>query len=422
MNEKDVIIVGGGLAGLTCAFQLEQAGINYRVFEAGDAIGGRVRTDDIDGFKLDRGFQVFSTAYPEAKATLDFEELQFGHFEPGALVQYGGKFHRFVDPWRRPKHIISTAVSPIASIMDKLRVAALRRRVCKGSIHDLYDRPEQRTIDALKSAGFSNNIIERFFRPFLGGVFLEPNLSTSSKKFEFVFRMFAQGDAVLPKGGMQQIPKQINAKLKNGTVQTGTPIKSVQPDGVRLNDGTEIPADSVVLACDEYAANKLMGKKDGKQWHSATTIYFAADKAPVDEPILILNGEGQGPVNNLCVPSQVDSSYAPAGQSLISISVINDHQRSDDNDLLETVTKQMQGWFGSTVNTWRHLKTYRIKHALPNQDPPALSTVEKASLRKDGLFVCGDYMDTASINGAMAAGRRAANAVLDHKALTSTTS
>lgn len=412
MNDNPVVIVGGGLSGLTCALQLDQAGIPYRLLEASDAVGGRVRTDDFEGFKLDRGFQVLSTAYPEALAILEYDQLELGHFEPGALVRFREKLHRFVDPWRRPKHLLSTAVSPIASTMDKFRVASLRRRVCKMSLDQLYNSEEKTTRDALKQAGFSETIINRFFRPFLGGVFLETDLETSSRKFEFVFRMFAQGDAALPKAGMQQIPLQIAAKLKCGSIELNCKVERVQSNRVYIAGGKEIDASAVVLACEKHVADQLTGGSADSQWHSATTLYYAADKPPVDEPILVLNGDGEGPVNNMCVPSLVCNGYAPEGLSLVSVSVVNDQQQLDDQTLDKAVKTQLAKWFGADVSTWRHLKTYRIKHALPVQNPPALYPVEKSPQREDGLFLCGDYMDTASINGAMAAGRRAAEAIV----------
>ena len=190
----DVVVIGAGLAGLTCALRLCEAGRTVRVIEAGDAVGGRVRTDRQDGFLLDRGFQVFLTSYPEAHRWLDYQALGLSSFRAGALVRYGGRFHRFVDPWRSPRDLLAVTLSPVASWMDKLKVARLRHQVCRGSLEALYQRPEQTTAQALRDAGFSDRIVERFFRPFLGGVFLDRELSTSSRMFEFVFRMFSLGE------------------------------------------------------------------------------------------------------------------------------------------------------------------------------------------------------------------------------------
>jgi phytoene dehydrogenase-like protein len=190
MANPDVLIVGGGIAGLCCARRLHQSGVSCRVLESTHRVGGRACTEEFRGFRLDRGFQVLLTEYPEAQKVLNYDKLHLSRFEPGALIRYQGKFHRFVDPWRRPRHLIQTAFSPIASLADKLRVARLRGRVCRGSLEELDTRPEKTTLAKLHDEGFSDRIVERFFKPFLGGVFLENDLSTSSRKFDFVFKCF----------------------------------------------------------------------------------------------------------------------------------------------------------------------------------------------------------------------------------------
>lgn len=415
MPNPEVLIVGGGLAGLCCARRLDQAGISCRILEAADEAGGRARTDELDGFQLDRGFQVLLTAYPEANQTLDYEQLQLKCFEPGALVRYQGKFHRFADPWRRPRHLVGTALSPVASLADKLRVARLRSRVCRGSLEELYERPEKTTLARLRDEGFSDRIIQRFFRPFLGGVFLERELNTSSRMFEFVFRMFAKGDAAVPANGMGAISAQIAEQLPAGTIRTNSQVNQVKSNLVRLENGEELTAAKVVVACEAPAAAKLLGEDCSQKARGVTCIYFAADKPPIEEPILVLNGEGKGPINNLCVPSQAAPSYAPRDRSLISVSVLENTVAEYQGDLKNEVLDQLQDWFGSVVNHWDHLRTYQIPYALPNQSPPALSPVEKSVNRDDGIIVCGDYLNTASIQGAMISGRRAAESLIRQK-------
>lgn len=411
MPDADVLIVGGGLAGLCCARQLHRAGISCRVFEASDDVGGRARTDTVDGFLLDRGFQVLLTAYPEAQRVLDYPHLQLGRFEPGTLIRYQGKFHRFVDPWRRPRHVLATAFSPVASFSDKLRVAILRRRVCRGTLDQLFQRPETTTVDALRNAGFSNQVVERFFRPFLGGVFLDRELQTSTRMFDFVFRMFASGDAALPAHGMSAIARQIAEQLPDGTVHTNSLVESIGCNSIQLAGGEQLQSEAVVVACDAPSASRLLNEESRASGQAVTCLYFAADQPPIEEPILVLNGEGCGPINNLCVPSQVTPEYAPADQSLVSVTVVGASDE-DQQDLQNVVRAQLSDWFGDVVNQWRHLRTYRIPFALPNQAPPALSPVEKPSKRSDGVYVCGDYLDTASIQGAMASGRRAAEEII----------
>lgn len=408
MSKHEVIIIGGGLAGLCCARRLQEAGVSFLLLEGSDGVGGRARSDEVDGFILDRGFQVLLSAYPEAKKVLDFDKLKLASFAPGALIRRQGKFHRFVDPWRSPRHLLSTAMSPIGSLFDKLRMARLRSRVGRGSLEELFEHPESTTIDALQSNGFSDDVIEAFFRPFLSGVFLDRQLNTSSRMFEFVFRMFATDDAVLPAGGMGAMARQVADDLPQGSIRTEAGVQALEGTTLRLISGETLEADKVVVACEAPSAARLLGDPAPPAGQSVTCLYFAADQPPLEEPILVLNGDGDGPINNLCVPSQVCSTYAPAGKSLVSVTVLG----MPSDNVEEDVRNQLKQWFGAVANDWRHLRTYRIPYALPSQAPPALSPVVKSVVREANLFVCGDYLDTASIQGAMASGRRAAEQVI----------
>ena len=408
MLNPEVTIIGGGLSGLCCARRLHESGVSFQLLEASDEVGGRVRTDDVDGFLLDRGFQVLLTAYPEAQDVLDYDDLNLSSFAPGALVRYRDGFHRFTDPWRSPRHLFATASSPIGSLADKLRVARLRSRVCRSSLDKLFERAETTTINALRQEGFSQRFIESFFQPFLGGVFLERDLDTSSRMFDFVFRMFATGNVVLPAGGIGEISRQIAKKLPGESLRTGASVETLEGTTVRLTSGEILQAGAVVIACEAPVAAKLLVDPAPPSGRGVTCLYFAADRPPIEEPILVLNGDGIGPINNLCVPSQVTPTYAPAGQALVSVTVLG----LADGDVEASVRNQLLDWFGPDVNAWRHLRTYRIPYALPSQAPPALSPVEKSATRGDHLFVCGDYLDTASIQGAMVSGRRAAECVM----------
>ncbi len=365
----------------------------------------------MEGFLLDRGFQVFLTAYPEAKAILDYEKLRLRRFAPGALIRFNGKFCRLADPWRRPQHIFATAFSPAATFSDKLRVARFRKHTTQGELNDVYDRPEQTTIDLLRERGFSDVILERFLRPFLGGVFLDRGLHTSSRMCEFVFRMFALGDAALPEKGMGQIPAQLAKQLPPEVVRTDSPVDSIHDRDLTLSSGERLHARAVIIATDAPTARRLLGDPYPAEGRSVSCLYFAADQPPIKEPILVLNGDTEGPINNLCVPSQVSPSYAPPGHALVSVTVLGAH--ADADALRDSVKTQLTSWFGSPVEMWRHLATYDIHYALPAQAPPALQPVAKPAHVREGVFICGDHCDTASINGAMASGRRAAEAVAE---------
>ncbi len=407
----EVVIVGAGLSGLCCARRLHERGVRFRILEASDSVGGRIRTDLVDGFRLDRGFQVFLTSYPEASRVLDYESLKLNSFLPGALVRYGGRFHHLTDPWRRPYAAVGSLFSPIGSFFDKLRVASLRARTLKGTIEERFRDPETTTLAALRHSGFSTSMIDRFFRPFLGGVFLEPELRTSRRMFEFVFRMFSLGQACLPEAGMEEIPRQIAARLPPGSICLDTRVAKIQSTTLTVDTGAELTSNAIVVAVDGPAAGRLLGDSIATHGLGVTCLYFSAPHAPVDSPILVLNGEGGGPINNLCVPTVVSPTYGPSDQSLVSVTVLGIPE--DQARLRLEVLAQLENWFGTAVRDWRHLRSYAIPYALPRQDPPALAEPERPVRWQRGLYVCGDHRDNASIEGAMVSGRRAADAILE---------
>ena len=404
----DAIVVGGGISGLVCANKLEAAGVNVSLFEAADAVGGRIRTDVVDGFRLDRGFQVFLTGYPEAKAMLDYEALDLKSFEPGALIQINGKTDRLVDPWRRPQHLLATAMSAAGTIGDKLRVAGVRRTTSRGTIAELYESKERTTLEWLHDRGFSDSMIRSFFRPFFGGVFLDQKLETSSRLFEFLFRMFSSSEVTVPAKGMEEIPRQLARRLAEGTIRTGTRVQKLEGQTVTLESGEQHSADVIVMATESPFAKGQFAElaEVSSEYRSVKCLYFAASAPPFTEPILMLNGDGRGPINNLCVPTLVSGAYSTSGESLVSVTCL------DGESTLNQVTEHLTEWFGAGVADWRHLKTYDIPYALPVQSPPGLSPVEKSPRVRPGAYACGDYFDTASINGAMASGRRCAEAIL----------
>jgi phytoene dehydrogenase-like protein len=410
VNSADVVIIGSGVSGLAAARLLQPRGVKTVVLERTDTLGGRIRSDHYEGFTLDRGFQVLLTAYPEAQQQLDYERLDLKPFSPGALVWDGNDFHKVVDPMRDVVGGLRTALEPVGTLSDKARIALLRHDVTRGELADIMTRPETWTFSALRSRGFSGDIIRKFFRPFLAGVFLESELETSSRFFEFVFRMFAEGDAALPARGMQAIPEQLAASLQPETIRFSSHVEKIERGTVRLADGEAIATESVLVATEGPEAARLLGWPAPPPARSVTTIYYSSPEPPVSEPMLMLNGSGSGLVNNVCVPDQVASGYAPPGKSLVSVSLIG--LPETDGSIEDTVKKELQDWFGPLAKHFAHLRTYRIPYALPDQSSGSLEQVEKPVHAGPGVFVCGDHRDTASINGALSAARRAAHAIL----------
>lgn len=411
MSEAEVVVVGAGLAGLSCARTLAQHGRSVLVLEAADAAGGRIRTDRLDGFRLDRGFQVLQTAYPEARRALDLAALDLRPFTPGALIRFGGRFHRIADPWRAPRAALATLRAPIGTLGDKWRLARLRRSVLAADIDALYARRERPTAEYLRERGFSAAMVERFLRPFFAGVFFDPALAVSSRAFEFYFRAFAAGDTALPAAGMGEIPAQLAAALPPGAIRCGAPVAALRDGGVTLASGEPIAARAVVIATDGVNAARLLGDASRPGRRATTCLYFAAETAPLAEPILALNAEGRGPVNSVVVPSLLSSAYAPAGRALIAANVLGTPPL-DDALLERQVRAQLREWFGAAVDGWRHLRSYRIAAALPLQTPPLANPRHHEPRQRAGLYLCGEYRNAASIQWALYSGRRAAEAVI----------
>jgi phytoene dehydrogenase-like protein len=406
----DVIIVGAGLAGLCCARELQANGISFQILEVSDGIGGRVRTDEMDGFLLDRGFQVLLTAYPEAKRSLDYSRLELKPFLPGVLSWYAGCMNKLVDPWRVPGAWKEAFQSEFGTLADKLRIARLRSRLRRASIEDIFRRPERSTKEALAAEGFTSEMIHHFFRPLLGGILLDGELKSSSRMFEFVLKMMSEGDSSLPARGMGSIPSQFAERFPTDAVRLNTSVEALHGNELTLAGSEKVRARAIVIAAEGPSAAHLVGEVEPAS-RSVTCFYYATDESPVAEPILVLNGDGAGPINNFAVVSRVAPTYAPAGKHLVSVSVLGVHQLTDVQ-LGGFIIAQMKNLFGKAASTWQFLRSYRITHAQPQQYPGALEPPQRPVRIRPGVYTCGDHRDNASINGALASGRRAAEAVL----------
>ena len=290
--KSEVLIIGGGLAGLACAMTLNDRGVPNVILEASDRVGGRIQTDRIGGFFLDQGFQVFSPEYPEAKRFLDYGALKLQNFHPGALVRFAGKFHRVSDPFRRPIQALTSLANPIGTIADKFRIARLRQRALSGSLQEVFQRRESSTLQYLQGLQFSWLMIDRFFRPFLGGVFLDHDLQTSSRLAEFVIRMFSSPSTSLPAEGMGAIPQQLASRLRNGQIRTGSRVTSIQGNTLILDAQERLTARAIVVATNGSAASALLSDLTPARCHSVACIYYSAFETPIRGPYLILNGDG----------------------------------------------------------------------------------------------------------------------------------
>jgi phytoene dehydrogenase-like protein len=405
-TDTEVVVVGAGLAGLTAALHLTAAGVEVTLLEAGDDVGGRVRTDLVDGYRLDRGFQVFNTAYPELARVLDVEALDLRPFTPGALLYRAGRFHRVADPRRRPRLALATAHAPIGPARDKLRLATLTARCVLTPPQRLLDRPDRTTAEALAAAGLSEEIVERFLRPLLSGVFLDSELTTSSRFFELIWRCFALGTQGVPAAGMAAIPRQLADRLPPGVLRLHSPVSAVDPHGVRTEDGP-VTARAVVVAADPPAAGRLLpAAGPTPRMHPSSTLYHSAEADPVGEPTLCLDADRRGLISSSVVLTAAAPGYAPPGRALISTLVVGPVEPAEP-----AVRAQLREWFGPRVDGWDHLASYRIPVGTPAQPPP-MHRLRRPVRVGAGRYVAGDWRDSASTQGAAVSGRRAARAVL----------
>lgn len=415
-SQAPVLIIGAGMAGLTCACYLHRAGRPVLVLDAADAVGGRVRTDlTPDGFRLDHGFQILLTSYPEVQRLVDYGALQLQKFTSGAVIRLpDGRQTTLRNPLRQPLLGLAAATSPIGSWADKLRLVSLAQHVRQHSAAELLARPATDTLSFLRRYGWSEQIIESFFRPFFGGIYLDRELTTASNFFEFVFKQFVEGDAALPARGMHEIPKQLAARLPADSVQLHTRVVGIEGRTVRLADGRTLSGSAVVLATDGPAAQHLLPALTQQEPTAArrtTCTYFAVDdRSPGrGDGLLRLNAVPGALAHNVAFPSDVAPEYAPAGQALISVSTHGAHGLADD-ELARRLCQELTHWFGARANNWRRLGTYHIEHALPVYE--ASQPVELPLRLAEHLYRCGDWATYPSLNGAMATGREVAEAIL----------
>lgn len=408
----EVVIIGAGVSGLSCARALHRNHISFTILERSARPGGRIKTDQIDGFQLDHGFQVLQTGYPGIGDYLRLDDLRLSPFPAGVRIRYAGGFHVLADPRLHLKHAASTIVSPIGTFRDRIRVLTLAREVSARSMQEIFSEPEETASEFLRSRGFSADFISRFFTPFLAGACLDQSLQVSCRVLKYVMRLFTTGAATLPAEGMEAIVSQLVSGLPEGSIQYEREVTRVEPGSVTLAGGEIIEADKIVLAIAERELGTLLAAAGPRPSVGEACLYFSADwRPPFREPFLMLNGDNRGPVNNIAFPSQVSRGYAPPGKTLIAIVVLGDQFIGRD-DLEDLVRLQCTEWFGSAVSQWQHLKTYRIHHALPLQNPPTASPYQAVQPRQSGIVVCGEHHSLPGLQWAMMSGATAAETII----------
>ncbi|MGI3779992.1 MAG: NAD(P)/FAD-dependent oxidoreductase [Janthinobacterium lividum] len=404
MSDAPVIVVGAGLAGLACAQRLSRAGVEVVVLEASDAVGGRVRTDVVDGYRCDRGFQLLNPAYPVLPHVLAVDALDLHPFQAGVVVAHGRDRSILADPRREPSLVLASLRAPLGTFAEKVRFGAWALSTLV-PVRTQLSRPDRSRTEELDAFGVTGRLRAGVVEPFLTGVLAENDGSSSARLARLLVRSFVLGSPAVPSLGMGRLPELVAASLPPGTVRLGVRVRGATGSSVRTDDG-ELAARAVVVATDPAAAGGLTGL-DTPRMKALTTFWYATDEAPTTRPLLHLDADHRGPLVNTAVMTNAAPSYAPAGRSLVQVTVLGADSSADTE---RSARAQAGLVYGVDPTAWQLVTTHVVAGALPEQ--PAPLGVRRPVALGDGLFVAGDHRDTASTQGALVSGRRAASAVL----------
>lgn len=406
-KEYKIHIVGAGISGLVAAKVLEDKGFEPIILEATDRVGGRVKTDVVNGYQLDHGFQVLLTAYPAAQKYLDYKALNLQRFLPGAAILKKSKASIIGDPLRDISLLFPTLFSGIGSVKDKLKVLKLNHYLKNKSLEEIFNSKSQTTKSYLMDYGFSDEMIKQFFKPFFSGIFLETELETSSRMFEFVYKMFGEGDAAIPKAGIEAIPKQLCQNLKHSTFKFNTKVNRISNGIIKLEDGTELPSDFTIIATD---STHLLDEKTGPsiEWKSCDTLYFETETRVIPKPLIGLVALQGALVNNIFYHSSLESASKP-DKELLSVTVI-DRQGLSDKELIQKVEIELKAHCGITGCNF--IALYQIPKALPKLKDLKYEISPKHSSPNSTVFLAGDTLLNGSLNAAMISGETAANELI----------
>ena len=397
---KTAIVVGAGISGLSCALELEKNGYHVQILEKENHPGGRVHSDVINGYILNRGFQVLQTGYPETKRLLDYEKLELCNLDSEVWIMNNNKIKKLYDPIQNPSNLLKAAFSNVGTFQDKLRLLQLRQSTTSRSTNKIFQEKETTSLEQINNYGFSESIINEFFKPLFGGAFLDNELDTTSRMFNFVYKIFSIAPIAIPKYGMKSIPEQLEAKLES-KISFNTNVVKLDNKNVFLENET-LSADVIVLAANHDSAKKLIPSIDEMSWNSTSCYYFVADSPPFSSKVVLLNGNNRGEINNVFVPTNISKAYSPNNKSIISVSTIGLNNNESE------IRNELNNWFGNQTEDWKLLHTYHIEQALPRMSVPSVSHLQYVN----GIHMCGDYLTSSSIHGSMHSGRMTANQII----------
>ena len=397
-SSKQVYVVGAGISGLIAALELEKAGFEPIILEKSDGVGGRVRTVEVEGYRLDIGFQVLLSAYPLVNKYLDMNALGLHKLASGAQILVNGKRYRIGDPTRDLGALLPTVFANIGSVVDKFRILLLNQRLKRKTIEEIFDSPEFTTLEYLEGLGFSKKIIDRFFRPFFAGIFLEPSLHTSSRMFEFVYKMFGEGYATIPANGIGALSEQLKSKLTRTEIRLQTPVNRVTNEDIYLDSGEVLPHSGVIITGDASALLHNMNDQQVR-WKSCLNLYFEVDKTSIPARTIALIADASKRANNLYAFTDAK------GREIVSVTCL-EYDGLPNDQIQKEVEEELRQYCG--VSQLKHITTFDIPQALPDLQNLKTTSSPSESQLTDQIFLAGDVLFNGSLNAAMESGRLAA--------------
>lgn len=408
LKEYKVYIIGAGVSGLVAAKVLEDKGFHPIILESTDSVGGRVKTDIINGFQLDHGFQVLLTAYPTAQKYLDYAALDLQEFLPGAIIFNNKKSSTIGDPLREKSMLFSTLFSSVGSISDKLKILKLTKKLKRKSVDKIFSDKELTTRKYLEDFGFTNQIIDAFFKPFFTGIFLETELQTSSRMFEFVYKMFGEGNAAIPKSGIGAIPKQLEENLSKTVIRFNTEVQSVKDGEILLKNGEKLVPNYTIITS---GANRLVSnlRNDILEWKSCQTLYFKTPNRIFKKRLIGLIPAENVLSNNIFFHTSLNSERKSEGE-LLSVTVVKDHSFSEEELVCKIQEELLEH---CEIEETEFIKRYTIPNALPNLTNVQNEIPPSETRLMTSVFLAGDVQLNGSLNAAMLSGELAAEGVFE---------
>ncbi|GAA4009804.1 NAD(P)/FAD-dependent oxidoreductase [Streptomyces marokkonensis] len=442
--QADVVVVGAGIAGLAAAHRLTSAGVTVTVLEAAHGVGGRMATEKVDGFRLDRIGQLLSTACPELRHLPGPGSPALLSFAPGVLLHSEGRHHRAGAPAgargggargalhtvralasaprsvpapRRPILVPrasgrpvpvprTRAGAPLGTAVDQARLGAALTRLASTPVERLLARPELPAAQALAMRGLPARTIDGFLRPLLAALLCDPDLTTSSRCADLALRAFASGRLGVPEGGAEALPERLARALPPGTVHTGVRVTAVATNAVATAEHGVVRCRAVLVATDARAAAELLPGLRVPDFHPVTVVHHTTDEPPTTGAALLLDADRGGPVAHTAVVSHVDPSRAPAGRTLVSSTVLG----PPPPDVDTAVRIHLSRLYGTPTTRWETLAVHHTPEAVPAMRPP--HDPRRPVRLLAGLYVCGDHRDSSTVQGALRSGRRASAAIL----------